>query len=181
MKQNSMLNLTLTLAMLITAATPLRSQHAGSTAAPQAQTQTANHESCQRSMDMSREDMGMGFSQAKTTHHFILAKDGGVISVETKDANDTASRDQIRMHLSHIARMFAAGNFAIPMFVHDQLPPGVPVMQSKKDQIQYRFEETKQGGRIVITSSDPEALSALHDFLSFQIREHQTGDNPAVR
>jgi len=181
MKKNSMLNLALTLAVMITATAPLRSQQSGNTPAPQAQTQTANQESCQHSMDMSRGDKGMGFSQAKTTHHFILAKDGGVISVETKDANDTASRDQIRMHLSHIAKMFAAGNFAVPMFVHDQLPPGVPVMQSKKDQIQYRFEETKQGGRVVITSSDPEALSALHDFLSFQIREHKTGDNPAVQ
>jgi hypothetical protein len=135
-------------------------------------------------MDMQgRGDMGMGFSQAKTTHHFILKKDGGVISVEANaaDARDTTSRDQIRMHLSHIAKMFADGNFNIPMFVHDQVPPGVPVMRSKKKQIQYRFEETKQGGRVVLTSSDREALAALHDFLTFQIREHKTGDSLTVQ
>jgi hypothetical protein len=180
MKKKSMLNLLFIVAVLMTATAPLRSQQLD-TPAPHSHPQTANQESCQHSMDMGRADGGMGFSQAKTRHHFILAKDGGVISVETRDAKDTASRDQIRMHLSHIAKMFADGNFDIPMFVHDQVPPGIAVMRSRKDQIQYRFEETRQGGRVVITSSDPEAVSALHDFLSFQIREHKTGDNPAVR
>jgi hypothetical protein len=175
MKNHHMLNFVFTLAVLLTAASPATSQDAGDAAA----SQPRSTEECQRhSMDMQgRGDMGMGFSQAKTAHHFILAKDGGVISVEAKDAKDTTSRDQIRMHLSHVAKMFAVGNFDIPMFVHDQVPPGVPVMQSRKDQIQYRFEETELGGRVVISSSDPEALSAVHDFLSFQICEHHTGDS----
>jgi len=123
-----------------------------------------------------RGDKGMGFSQAKTTHHFLLTPDGGVISVEAKDGADTESRDQIRMHLGHIAKAFAAGDFNIPMFVHDQVPPGVPVMQAKKDKITYSFEESERGGKVVIRSGDAEAVSAIHDFLAFQIREHKTGD-----
>lgn len=181
MTKNFMLNLVLALAALLAAAPLARSQDAGSSAAPQAQPPSAQ-ECHKHSMDMQgRGDEGMGFSQAKTTHHFILAKDGGVISVEANDGKDTASRDQIRMHLAHIAKMFGAGNFDIPMFVHDQVPPGVPVMQSRKNQIQYRFEESKLGGRVVITSSDPETVSAVHDFLSFQIREHKTGDSLTVQ
>src|SRR5450759_3416325 len=58
-----------------------------------------------------RGDRAMGFSHEKTTHHFRLFKDGGAIEVEANDANDDASRDQIRQHLSHIAKMFAEGNF----------------------------------------------------------------------
>jgi len=181
MKKNSMLSLLFIGAIVMTATAPLRSQQSDTAPASQAHSQTADQQSCQHSMDMGRADHGMGFSQAKTTHHFILAKNGGVISVESKDAKDTASRDQIRMHLSHIGKMFAEGNFDIPMFVHDQVPPGIAVMRSRKNQIQYRFEATRQGGRVVMTSSDPEAVAALHDFLSFQIREHKTGDNPAVR
>lgn len=173
MKNNYMLTLVLTLAVVITAAALAKSQDAASSAAPP----THKH-----AMDMQgRGDQGMGFSQTKTTHHFILAKDGGVISVEANDAKDTASRDQIRMHLAHIAKMFGEGNFDIPMFVHDQVPPGVPVMKSRKNQIQYRFEESKLGGRVVIASNDAEALSAVHDFLSFQIREHKTGDSLTVQ
>ena len=110
-------------AVLLAAAPLAKSQDAGNSAAPQSQPQSAQ-ECHKHSMDMQgRGDEGMGFSQTKTTHHFILAKDGGAISVEANDANDTASRDQIRMHLAHIAKMFAEGNFDIPMFVHDQVPP----------------------------------------------------------
>jgi len=181
MKKNYMLSLVLTLAMAIAAGALAGAQDAGSSPAPEPQP-PSSQECHKHSMDMQgRGDEGMGFSQAKTTHHFILAKDGGVISVDANDAKDTASRDQIRMHLAHIAKMFGEGNFDIPMFVHDQVPPGVPIMQSKKNLIQYRFEESKLGGRVVITSSDAEALAAVHDFLSFQIREHKTGDSLTVQ
>lgn len=71
-----------------------------------------------------RADHAMGFSQEKTTHHFRLYADGGAIEVEAKEATDSESRDQVRMHLSHIAKMFADGNFQAPMLVHDQTPPG---------------------------------------------------------
>jgi hypothetical protein len=79
-----------------------------------------------------RGDQGMGFAQDKTTHHFLLSNDGGVIQVTANSADDQASIDQIRMHLKHIARAFQAGDFNIPMFVHDQTPPGVPAMQNLK-------------------------------------------------
>ena len=89
-----------------------------------------------------RGEQGMGFSQSKTTHHFYLTKTGGAIQVEANDPEDTVSRDQIRQHFRHIAIMFAEGNFEIPMFVHDQEPPGVVEMQKLKTAIKYRYEET---------------------------------------
>ena len=45
--------------------------------------------------------------------------------------------------------MFASGNFQTPMFIHDVTPPGVPVMESKRDLISYLFEPTpKAAGSI---------------------------------
>jgi hypothetical protein len=123
-----------------------------------------------------RGDQGMGFSQEKTTHHFYLTKTGGAIQVEANDEKDTVSRDQIRQHLGHITMMFAEGNFDTPMFVHDQVPPGVPAMKQLKAEIKYRFEETERGARVRISTSNQEALSAIYEFLSFQIKEHQTND-----
>lgn len=123
-----------------------------------------------------RGDHVMGFDHTRTTHHFLLKNDGGVIQVEANDASDTTSRDQIRMHLGHIAEMFAEGNFKAPMLIHEQTPPGVPVMKSEKAKIQYEFVETEKGGRVVIKTSDPKALKAIHEFLRFQIQEHKTGD-----
>ncbi|HLW76163.1 MAG TPA: hypothetical protein VKS01_04240, partial [Bryobacteraceae bacterium] len=77
----------------------------------------------------------MGFSQEKTTHHFFLYADGGAIQATANDPKDTGSRDQVQMHLGHIAKMFADGNFEIPMLVHEQTPPGTPAMKKLKDQI----------------------------------------------
>ncbi len=124
-----------------------------------------------------RGDHVMGFDHTKTTHHFRLLPNGGSIEVAANSAQDTESRDQIRMHLGHIAKMFAGGNFNAPMLIHDQIPPGVPTMQRLKSAIQYKFEETKQGARIRISTTNLEALQAIHDFLRFQIKEHKTGDS----
>jgi hypothetical protein len=49
-----------------------------------------------------------------------LKADGGVIQVEAKNAADATNRDNIRIHLTHIATAFASGDFDIPMFVHDR-------------------------------------------------------------
>lgn len=127
-----------------------------------------------------RGDHVMGFSHENATHHFRLYADGGAIEVEANEKTDTSTRDEIRMHLSHMARMFADGNFHAPMLIHDQVPPGVPALQRLRQKISYRFVETDKGGRIVITSSDPDAVKALHDFLRFQITDHQTGDSMEV-
>ena len=123
----------------------------------------------------------MGFSQKATTHHFRLTPQGGAIEVEANDPKDTATRDKIRMHLKHISEMFADGDFDAPMFIHDQTPPGVPVMQRLKEEIKYEFEQTERGARVRIETSNQEALAAVHDFLRFQINEHETGDPLEVK
>ena len=123
-----------------------------------------------------RGNKAMGFSQHAATHHFRLTPDGGAIEVEANDPKDTATRDKIRMHLEHISQMFADGNFDAPMFIHDQTPPGVPVMKRLKAEIKYEFEQTERGARVRIKTSNQEALAAIHDFLRFQIKEHETGD-----
>jgi hypothetical protein len=127
-----------------------------------------------------RGDRVMGFDHDKATHHFRLLPDGGVIEVEGNDAKDTASRDQIRMHLRHIAGMFAEGNFEAPMLIHGQTPPGVAVMKSLEAEIKYQFEETVRGGLVRITTSNTEGLAAVYEFLRFQIKEHRTGDSGQV-
>jgi hypothetical protein len=80
------------------------------------------------------------------------------------------------MHLGHIATMFAAGDFNIPMLVHDKVPPGTPAMIQLKSEIKYAYQKTSRGGRVRITTRNPDALAAVHEFLRFQITDHQTGD-----
>jgi hypothetical protein len=125
---------------------------------------------------MQRGDQAMGFSHDKTTHHFLLYKDGGAIEVSANATSDAANRDEIRSHLHHIARMFSAGDFNVPAFVHGENPPGTEIMKSHADKIAYHFEETERGARVRITTSDTDALRAVHAFLDYQITDHQTGD-----
>jgi hypothetical protein len=65
-----------------------------------------------------RGEKSMGFSQTATTHHFLLNSNGGVIQVEAKNSADATNRNEIRMHLGHIAKAFQSGDFDIPLFVH---------------------------------------------------------------
>ena len=127
-----------------------------------------------------RGDHVMGFDHNKTTHHFRLLPQGGIIEVTANVAEDTESRDQIRSHLGHISKMFAEGNFNAPMLIHEQTPPGVPVMQKLKGEIEYRFEETERGASIHMSTANNTALQAIYKFLRFQIKEHKTGDSLEV-
>ena len=127
-----------------------------------------------------RGDHVMGFSHDKTTHHFRLFTDGGAIEVVSNTADDTATCDEIRMHFGHIAKMFAAGDFSAPMLIHLQNPPGSDTMKRLRDAIQYKLENTERGARIRITSKDADAVAAIHKFLRFQIKDHQTGDSGRV-
>ena len=126
-------------------------------------------------------DHVMGFSHEKTTHHFELSYDGGAIDVRANDAKDIESRDQIRSHFHHIVQMFADGNFNAPMLVHSTTVPGTATMTRLKTLLHWDLQETPRGARINITADNKAAQDAVHDFLRFQIQDHQTGDCPMVR
>jgi len=121
-------------------------------------------------------DKVMGFSHEKTTHHFLLRADGGVIQVTANNAGDTETRDQIQKHLGHIAGMFGGGNFKAPMLVHGLTPPGTETMTKRKAEIRYTYEALPSGASVVIKTKRKDALSAVHEFLRFQIKDHATGD-----
>ncbi|HXH67510.1 MAG TPA: hypothetical protein VNI81_09930 [Candidatus Limnocylindrales bacterium] len=127
-----------------------------------------------------RGDHVMGFSHEKTAHHFLLYPNGGEINVSVNDPSDKASIEQIRMHLGHIAKMFAAGDFKAPMLIHDTNPPGVPAMIRLKGSIKYDYFEAEHGARIRLSTKSGQAVDAIHAFLLFQIIDHQTGDKPSI-
>jgi hypothetical protein len=125
-------------------------------------------------------DHAMGFPHDKTTHHFRLTSDGGAIEVTANDPNDKTNTAAIRSHLLHIVGMFGNGEFSTPMFIHDGVPPGATTMKLMKSAIHYTYQEMLSGGRVRIQSSDAIAVAAIHDFLRFQITDHQTGDSLEV-
>lgn len=121
----------------------------------------------------------MGVDQYTSTHVFEDLADGGRIELQ-RDADDPVGTEQIRDHLRLIVDRFAAGDFAIPGFVHDtDEVPGTPVMTERRDAIDYEFAELPRGGEVRIRTSDPEAVRAVHEFLAFQRGDHRTGDHAA--
>ena len=129
---------------------------------------------------VNRGDHVMGFSHDKTTHHFVLLKDGGSIEAIANDNADAASWQEIREHLQHVAGMFSKGDFNAPMLIHARTPPGVPTMKKLRGEIQYRVEDLPNGARVRVSSQNPKAVAAIHDFLRFQIQDHQTGDPTSI-
>ena len=123
-----------------------------------------------------RHDQATGVAHEKSVHHFTLAKDGGSIRLEATDPADVEARDRMREHLQVVARSFAAGDFALPMTIHDQVPPGVPLMKKRRNAIRYAYEPSEKGGVVRISTRDAKALEAVHEFLRFQIRDHGTND-----
>ena len=118
-----------------------------------------------------RGKIAMGVDQYTSQHRFQDLADGGRIELQ-RDPADTAGVRTIREHLEGIARAFAGGDFQTPGFVHDREVPGVRVMTALRERIRYEFQPLPGGSEVRITTRDPDALEAVHDFLAFQRMDH---------
>ena len=121
----------------------------------------------------------MGVDQATSKHLFMPLPDGGRIALQTAES-DVNGPATVRAHMRTIADAFAAGNFDIPGYVHAGRVPGTDVMREKRALIRYQTTELSHGGEVRITTTDPAALSAVHEFLAFQMSEHRTGNPGGV-
>jgi hypothetical protein len=122
----------------------------------------------------------MGFDQDLTTHHFLLFDDGGAIEV-TVSRDDAATLAAVRGHLQTIAHEFASGVFDKPFATHAEVPAGAPALQQLRSSLQYTYTDIANGGLVRISTSDRNALAAVHAFLRYQIVEHKTGDSLTPR
>src|SRR5262245_46126996 len=77
-------------------------------------------------------DHATGITEGAAVHQFRLSAQGGSIRLEVKDPSAAAERDRIRAHLRTIARSFEKGDFTLPQAIHEQVPPGVPVLKERK-------------------------------------------------
>lgn len=115
--------------------------------------------------------MAMGVDQTTSTHHFDALPNGGRIEL-LRDLDDSLGIAQIRAHLRLIQHAFQAGDFSTPQFVHMQSMPGTAVMEKKRDVIAYDYHDLPRGGEVVMTTTDAEALAAIHAFMGAQRMEH---------
>jgi hypothetical protein len=137
-----------------------------------ARPQHAHHDSAFQAVQR-RGARVMGVDQYTSTHRFEAFADGGRIELQ-RDLGDSLGVQAIREHLGRIAREFAAGNFSASATVHAREVPGTAVMRARRESIRYDFRPLSRGGELRITTQDPVAIRAVHEFLAFQRREHRT-------
>jgi hypothetical protein len=116
----------------------------------------------------------MGVDQYTSSHVFDALPDGGRIELQ-RDVDDPEGVATIRQHLRDIAGLFVQGDFRIPGFVHAQDVPGTEVMAAERDAITYTYSDLPRGGEVRITTADPEAVAAIHEFMAFQRMDHRAG------
>ncbi len=117
----------------------------------------------------------MGVDQYASAHAFETLPDGGRIVLQMKAADSTGER-VIRDHMRTIAAAFGAGDFSIPGQVHAvTTAPGTAVMRRLAGEISYRAAELERGGEVRVTTRNPDAVAAIHDFLAFQRMDHRAG------
>ena len=114
----------------------------------------------------------MGVDQYTSAHVFEDLPDGGRVVLERDEAVDTVAIATIRAHLRDIEAAFRAGDFTKPFEVHAQTVPGTGVMAARRSAITYDEIDRPRGGEVRITSGDPGAVAAIHEFLAFQRTQH---------
>jgi len=122
-----------------------------------------------------RGETAMGVNQYTSQHVFELLPGGGRIVLQRKES-DSVGETAIRAHMRQIANAFASGDFALPGFVHAMSDvPGTAVMKRLKGEITYTPRDLPRGAEVVISTRNPEGVSAIHEFLAFQRMDHRTG------
>jgi hypothetical protein len=167
---------TLALTAMLTTAAALGAQSPDPATCPQ----HAEHMKASHNAEVDARHDSLVMSHETTHHSFRLFADGGAIELRANDANDQATIDSIRKHLRGIASQFAKADFKTPAFVHGAPPDGVARMERLHRSIDYRYENVAAGARIRMTTSSPEALAAVHEFMKFQVVEHRTANSGSV-
>jgi hypothetical protein len=114
----------------------------------------------------------MGVDQYTSSHVFESLPDGGRIVLQ-RDSADSAGTVTIRAHMRDIARRFSGGDFSIPGMVHSMEVPGTAVMAARRASIRYVADTLPRGAQVRVLTTDSTALSAVHEFLEFQRRDHR--------
>ena len=115
----------------------------------------------------------MGVDQDTSAHVFESLPDGGRVILERPSAADGAEIRTIRAHMHEIAAQFRRGDFRAPFLVHAQTVPGTADMARRASAITYTPIDRPRGAELRISTQDPAALKAIHEFLAFQRADHR--------
>ena len=114
----------------------------------------------------------MPFDMNKTTHVFRKTLYGGVEMIVVKDPSDTADIAMIQSHLQKESKLFAAGNFSDPAYIHGSDMPGLQALGAGATHMEIRYSALPAGAQIAFTTQDATLVSAVHAWFDAQVKDH---------
>jgi hypothetical protein len=125
-----------------------------------------------REMIHSRSSMVMPFNMNKVTHFFIKTKNGGILMIKSKNAQDTLQIGLIRDHLKKEHKLFSNADFKDPKTLHGANMPGLKVLTNSKNKFKVNYKKLSDGAELTFTSTYPAVIKALHIWFDAQLKDH---------
>jgi hypothetical protein len=131
-----------------------------------------------QSMVMEHGKQVMPFDQSQAMHMFLPSVSGGVVEIVVHDMNP-AQIELVRSHLLQEAAKFARGDYSDPAYIHGKAMPGLVQLESGFSRLSVHYFETPSGAAITLGSADQSLISAIHEWLAAQQRDHNSGQMKA--
>jgi hypothetical protein len=117
-----------------------------------------------------------GFDSERVNRHFYVLKNGGAVEVTVKDPSDESTIKAIQAHLKKESDLWTKGNFDTVTAAYGRAPEGALQLKKLRDNVTFAVVQEENGAVIRMLTVNPQAKSAIHDYLKFQIDQLKTGD-----
>jgi hypothetical protein len=112
-----------------------------------------------------------GASPQHPTHVITVLADGGSIELRAGTA-DAEQIMHVQQHLQQLTEALGTGQLDSPAAAHLMCVPGAADIAAKRASITYLYTELPAGAELRMATADPQALGAIHDFLTHHAEHH---------
>ncbi|OYY66374.1 MAG: hypothetical protein B7Y49_02955 [Sphingomonas sp. 28-62-11] len=113
----------------------------------------------------------MGFDLDRTLHTFAPKRDGGVLTVTSRDG-DARQVESVRGHLEYQAKAFSGGDWANPVQIHGADMPGLAELMAARGKLTVTYRPIARGGKITFVTANTKINAALHQWFEAQNSDH---------
>lgn len=114
----------------------------------------------------------MGFDQEGSTHRFTKNPLGGFEQVVADDPSDTTTIEEIRAHVSAVAKAFSVGDFSSPIAIHGEAMPGLATLQTAGTRLKVTYRDVPNGSEVTYQSDDRAVIEAIAVWFDAQVHDH---------
>jgi len=128
-----------------------------------------------QSMVMTHGARVMPFDQNHAMHMFLPSGTGGVVEIVVHDM-DPMQISLVRSHLLQEAARFTHGDYSDPAYIHGKTMSGLSRLETGASRVSVGYFETPAGAAITFASTDEGLVSAIHQWLAAQQRDHNSNN-----